>query len=193
LNQLSEWNERRFFWGDFLQELRGVLMATEVSRRDALGVNHGVWIENFTTPTPTITAAPTADGEFEEGAAVADENDPSSPGYYERLMMKRYGMIPGRGGSGGTNTTTTTEAAIATRGNTNEIAVVNMSFRAVNMKTISPMANDELAFELERMLQLSPLFDPKETKLTGQIEVVDSSAVTFSFGVTLRLKKPLAL
>jgi type IV pilus assembly protein PilM len=53
LNQLTEWNERRFFWGDFLQELRGVLMTTELARQEALGVNHGVWIETFTTPPPT--------------------------------------------------------------------------------------------------------------------------------------------
>ena len=108
-------------------------------------------------------------------------------------MMQRYGIIPGRTGPGGTNTTTTTEAVAPTPGNTNEIAVVNMTFRAVNMRSYSHLANDELAYELQRALQSSPLFDPKETKLTGQIEVVDASAVTFSFGVTLRLKHPLKL
>jgi type IV pilus assembly protein PilM len=188
LNQLTEWNQRRFFWGDFVEELRGALISTEMSRQQALGVSHGVWIETMTTPPPTIVTAPTED-ELGEGT-VTNPDDPSSPGYYERLMMKRYGLVPGKKGTG---TTTTTEAVVPTPGNTNEIAVVNMTFRAVNMKTISPNANDELAYELERTLQSSPMFDPKETKLTGQIEVVDTSAVTFGFGVTLRLKHPLKL
>jgi hypothetical protein len=190
LNQLTDWNQRRFFWGDFLQELRGALMATEMSRQEALGVSHGVWIETFTTPTPTFVAAPTSEDELgEEGGGVSPD-DPSSPGYYERLMIKRYGLDPRKAAAG---TTTTTEAVIAAPGNTNEVAVVNIAFRAVNMRPISPMANDELAYELERALQSSPMFDPKETKLTGQIEVVDAAAVTFGFGVTLRLKHPLKL
>jgi type IV pilus assembly protein PilM len=193
LNQLTEWNERRFFWGDFLQELRGVLMTTEMARREALGVNHGVWIETFTTPPPTVTTPASEEDEYGEGGESTSPDDPSSPGYYERLMMQRYGIIPGRTGVGGTNTTTTTEAVVAAAGNTNEIAVVNMTFRAVNMKSYSHLANDELAYELQRALQSSPMFDPKETKLTGQIEVVDASAVTFSFGVTLRLKHPMKL
>jgi hypothetical protein len=190
LNQMTDWNQRRFFWGDFLQELRGALMATEMARQEALGVSHGVWIETFTTPPPTIVAAPSED-ESGEGA-VTNPDDPSSPGYYERLMMKRYGLVPGKMGTS-TGAVSTTEAVVAAPGNTNEIAVVNMTFRAVNMKPISPNANDELAYELERTLKSSPMFDPKETKLTGQIEVVDPSAVTFGFGVTLRLKHPLKL
>jgi type IV pilus assembly protein PilM len=193
LNQLTEWNQRRFFWGDFLQELRGALLVTELARQEALGVSHGVWIETFTTPPPTIVAAPSDDELGEGGTGSTDPDDPSSPGYYERLMMKRYGLVPGRTGLGAGGTTTTTEAVVAAPGNTNEIAVVNMTFRAVNMRPISPMANDDLAYELQRALQSSPMFDPKETKLTGQIEVVDAAAVTFSFGVTLRLKHPLKL
>ncbi len=192
LNQLTDWNERRFFWGDVLQELRGALLATEEVRRAALGVDHGIWIDTFTTPPPTVTAT-TPEGETEEGASPANANDPSSPGYYQRLMLQRYGRLPGGAGSTSSTNTTTTEAVAPTPGNTNEIAVVNLTFRAVNMRPFSPMANDELAYELQRALQSSPMFDPKETKLTGQIEVVDASAVTFSFGVTLRLKNPIKL
>jgi hypothetical protein len=176
-----------------LQELRGVLLATESARRDVLGVDHGIWIETFTTPPPTVTTPATEEGaEGETTTTSGDINDPSHPKYYENLMLKRYGRLPGSSGTK-TSTSTTIEAVAPAAGNTNEIAVVNMTFRAVNMRQISPMANNDLAYELQRALQASPMFDPKETKLTGQIEVVDASAPTFSFGVTLRLKEPLKL
>jgi hypothetical protein len=37
------------------------------------------------------------------------------------------------------------------------------------------------------------MFDPQETKLSGQMELVGEDAVTFSFGVTIRLQDPLKL
>jgi hypothetical protein len=38
----------------------------------------------------------TRDGKLELLVPEAEQDDPNSPGYYERLMMKRYGLIPGR-------------------------------------------------------------------------------------------------
>jgi len=46
---------------------------------------------------------------------------------------------------------------------------------------------------VQKELQDSPLFDGKETKLSGDIESVDDAAITFSFGVTLKLKRPMKL
>jgi hypothetical protein len=34
------------------------------------------------------------DGRLELVVTDADQDDPSSPGYYERLMLKRYGLVP---------------------------------------------------------------------------------------------------
>jgi hypothetical protein len=37
----------------------------------------------------------------------------------------------------------------------------------------------------------SPLFDPESTKLAGDLQKPESSADTFTFGLTLKLKNPM--
>ena len=83
--QLGEWMEQRFFWADVLSELRRVLMQAEAARKQAMGVENGVWIESFTSATPGLTAAPTTG---------AEEEPAPTPVFYNRLMMERYGLIP---------------------------------------------------------------------------------------------------
>ena len=63
----------------------------------------------------------------------------------------------------------------------------------MNLKKNDASANNNLAYAVQAELQASPLFDPKETKLSGDIENVDEKADTFSFGVTLKLKRPMKL
>jgi type IV pilus assembly protein PilM len=199
LSQLHEWNERRFFWGDVLGELRLALLAAEEARKEGLGgLDNGVWIESFTTPAPVTTSDATAEGEEgAEGEGTGEGTGTQDAGYYDRLMAERYGLVLGKDGRlqtpGSASTSTTTDAVAGPAGNTNEIAVVNLNCRGVNMRWHSPTANADLAYAVEKALQASPLFDPKETKLSGQIEVVDEAALTFSFGLTLRLKNPLKL
>ena len=50
-----------------------------------------------------------------------------------------------------------------------------------------------LATHLEDALKKSDLFDDKGTVLTGKIQQVDASAVSFTFDVILQLKKPIRL
>ena len=51
-------------------------------------------------------------------------------------------------------------------------------------------ANGALAYEVEKAFQVSPLFDKEGTKLSEEMDQVDESALTFSFGMNLKLKKP---
>ena len=184
--QLSEWMEQRFFWADVLTELRRVMLQAEVVRKQAMGgLDNGVWIESFSSTTPGLTAAPQAEAEPE----------PQTSFYYNRLMMERYGLIP-RGAtlpSEGEAPSTAATPTKSTPASTNEIAVVTVKCRGINLKRYSPDANDKLAFAVLSELQASPMFDSKETKFSGQIETVDETAVTFSFGVTLKLKRPMKL
>src|SRR5881275_1448973 len=76
--QLTEWMEQRFFWPDVLTELRRLLMQAEATRKQAMGVENGVWIESFTSATPGLTASPTSE---------EPESSPT-PFYYNRLMME---------------------------------------------------------------------------------------------------------
>ena len=183
--QLTEWTEQRFFWADVLTELRRVLMQAEAVRKQDMGVENGVWIESFTSTTPGLTAAP----------AAAEEEAPSQNYlYYNRLMMERYGLIkpgtalPSEGEPGAATAKPTTPAS------TNEIAVITLKCQGLNLKKYDPSANDKLAFAVQEELRASPLCDKEGTKLSGDIEQVDATnSVTFSFGVTLKLKHPMKL
>src|SRR2546422_152078 len=194
-DQLTEWMEQRFFWPDVLTELRRLLLQAEANRKQVMaGIENGVWIESFTSQTPGLTAAPEAEGQPEQVNTSAQQM------FYYKLMMERYhvlppGMAPGATPptEGGESTATATPTAPKTPASTNEIAVITMKCRGLNLKKYSPTANNDLAYAVEKELQESPLFDRKETKLSGDIESVDETAITFSFGVTLKLKHPMKL
>ncbi|PYK62992.1 MAG: hypothetical protein DME21_04470 [Verrucomicrobia bacterium] len=184
-SQLTEWMEQRFYWADVLSELRRTLMQAEATRKQAMGVENGVWIESFTSATPGLTASPTSE---------EPESSPM-PFYYNRLMMERYGLIPrGLPAPSEGESAATVAPKPATSASTNEISVVTMKCRGLNLKKYDPSANNKLAYAVEDELQSSPLFDRKETKLSGDIEQVEATnSVTFSFGMTLKLKHPMKL
>jgi hypothetical protein len=192
-DQLSEWMQQRFFWPDVLTELRRLLIQAEANRKQVMaGIENGVWIESFTSQTPGLTAAP------EQEAQQEQVNSSAQQAFYYKLMMERYhvlppGMAPGATPPSEGDSTATAPAAKTTPASTNEIAVINIKCRGLNLKKFSPTANNDLAYAVEKELQESPLFDRKETKLSGDIESVDETAVTFSFGVTLKFKHPMKL
>ena len=193
-DQLTEWMGQRFFWPDVLTELRRLLMQAEANRKQVMaGIENGVWIESFTSQTPGLTAAP------EQEAQQEQVNNSAQQAFYYKLMMERYHVLPPGMAPGATppteggDSTATTPAAKTTPASTNEIAVITIKCRGLNLKKFSPTANNDLAYAVEKELQESPLFDRKETKLSGDIESVDETALTFSFGVTLKFKHPMKL
>ena len=71
--------------------------------------------------------------------------------------------------------------------------VINLICRAVNLTSVDPSANSEIAFEVERELKSATnYFDPKLTSLTQQGPTEDASG-TFTFGLTVVLVNPLQL
>ncbi|GDY18735.1 hypothetical protein LBMAG56_00800 [Verrucomicrobiota bacterium] len=74
-----------------------------------------------------------------------------------------------------------------------EISQLNLSCRARNLVHVSPTANNEFVYAVEDALKRNELFDEKGTVLTGKIQQVDASAVSFTFDVILQLKKPIRL
>jgi len=189
--QLTEWMEQRFFWPDVLAELRRLLMQAEANRKQVMaGVDNGVWIESFSSQTPGLTAAP------EQEAQQEQVNNSVQQAFYYKLMMERYHVVPpgvSAPTTEGGEASATTAATKTTPASTNEISVVTVKCRGLNLKKFSPTANNDLAYAVEKELQESPLFDRKETKLSGDIESVDETAITFSFGVTLKFKRPMKL
>jgi type IV pilus assembly protein PilM len=74
----------------------------------------------------------------------------------------------------------------------NRGGVINLVCRAVSLSNVDPSANTGIAYALQKELQVSPYFDPKATQLSGEISVDDVTG-TFTFGISVMLKKPLKL
>jgi hypothetical protein len=82
------------------------------------------------------------------------------------------------------------------KGDTNEVATLAITFRAVSLKNVSGQADADkgIAYTVLQELQGSPLFDsdPKETRTEGDVSN-DEQTGTFTFTLVARLKRPLKL
>ena len=82
------------------------------------------------------------------------------------------------------------------KGDTNEVATLTMTFRAVSLKNTSGQADADkgIAYTVLQELQNSPFFDPdpQETHTTSEV-VNDEQNGTFTFSIVARLKQPLKL
>jgi hypothetical protein len=80
-------------------------------------------------------------------------------------------------------------------GDTNEIATLTLTFRAVSLKDTSGHADADktIAYDVLQELQNSPLFDPDpvETRTDGEVNYDETG--TFTFRIIARLKYPLKL
>ena len=192
--QLGNWLQERTYWADIFTEVRRVLKQTEEIQRQKLGVPVGVWVDTFLSTEPAVAAAE-ADEEKVMSAKDRYRMDP--------ILARRYGLLPkgpapGEGGAEGApadatatdGTAAKTGAGKAAAANTNELATIKVTFRAVS---INESANNQLIYALERELKASPLFEAKDTQLSGSMEKADASAPTFSFPLSLKLKRPIKL
>lgn len=173
--QLGEWLENRVYWADILGEMRRVLVETERASRVKLGADVGVWIDKLysTEPAPEL-------------AMAAEEESPRPRMIMDPVLAKRYGLkVTGGEGEGDS-----ADGAKKSANSTNEVAVLNLTIRAVNLRA---KANGELAYEVERNMKSSPLFDEKETQLSGTLDQVEDSAVSFTFPLKVKLKRPIKL
>jgi type IV pilus assembly protein PilM len=166
--QISIWMEDRYYWGDVLEQMREALIRSEVDIKKKLsaqkpGVEAGVWIETFTS-APNL------------GGPISGPNNPiPGPNPYPNPYPQPPQPSPSPDATGNTN------------------AIINIVCRAVNLSSVDPSANSEIAFEVERELKSATnYFDPKFTSLTQQMPTEDASG-TFTFGLTVALANPLQL
>lgn len=201
LNTLTGWIDDRYFWTDVLGELRQVLMRVEGGIKNRLRVDGGVWVERLNT-----VAARTEDVAPATETAAAEA--PQQIDMEARLrFMRRYGLTTMGGTTlnpGGTaeqpaegQPPTTTDSTASTPRkptSTNEISNFTVTFRAVSLSAVSPDANKDVLFAVVDELRASPLFDPdpKETRPVGDIGAEEPPG-TFTFGVEVRLKRPMKL
>ena len=191
-DQLGAWLHERAYWPDILAEVRRIVRATEVESAQRLGVPVGVWVDTFYSTEPP-----------KQEVASTEEEGPKVPAMSRELMM-RYGLLPktaapagegGEAGAGGDGAATAGGGggAKAKAANTNEVAILTLNIRAVNLQRVKQEANGQIAYDLEKMAKSSPLFDASETQLSGQLEQVEDSTPTFSFPLKVKLKRPIKL
>ena len=182
--QLFEWSQQRFAWSDMLTELQTVLTRTEALRKAEMGgVQNGVWIENFSSTNPSLAAGPSVRLEPDPQEDIVR---PSVDPEMMKMMMERYGLA-----SAGTFGGPAAAPAARDTVSTNEVTGFNVTCRAVSRRNLDATADDRLLFVLESQLKASPLFDPDETRLSSPVTRDDE--LTFSFGITLKLKNPIKL
>jgi type IV pilus assembly protein PilM len=179
--QVATWMEQRYYWGDFLGELRLSLIRSEDDVRKKMsaqksGVDVGIWIEQL---TPAGGAANLAGA---SGSAVAPAG--MVPGM--QRVVERYARM------GVPQAAPTPTAPTASAGaNTNAITLL---CRAVSLKlTVDPSANNkDIAYVVRDEIAASPMVNPdaNATQLIGEISPDDDKG-TFTFTVSVTPAQPL--
>jgi hypothetical protein len=132
------------------------------------------------------------------GAMIRSEDDikkklsAQKPGVEAGIWIEQFSSdpslitsVPGAPPSQSQNGTAPTDAPAG--------SVLTLTCRAIDLTSVDPSANSEIAYAVETELKNSTnYFDPKLTALTGNI-TPDTSSGTFTFGVTVTLLNPLKL
>jgi len=224
-DQVTDWLEGRYHWASVLTELRRVLIQVEETTKKKLrGADAGVWIERIATGKPeeqavTPEAGPMMPGYGPDGMFRRSKEEEEL--FRRRYGLPPMGGMPGRFPMPGgpppeaapapeaapdappPDGTAPTDPAAADptaappkkKGETNELAVATLTFRAVNLTTVDAAANPDIAFEVLKELRASQMFDPdpEETKFVGNLEVDETTGLTFKFGIAVKIKHPLKL
>lgn len=172
--QISTWLSARYYWIDVSSELRRILINSEYESQKKLApakpnVQVGIWIESLVS-----------DAQLGSGAAAPAPQQLFNPGGIG-LRGMRGGFMP-----------PPPPVAAAPAANAAAGSTMTVTFRAVNLNSVSPSANNDMALEIEAELKASPLFDDKATVLSPNLTTDDATG-TFTFVVTVALKNPLNL
>jgi hypothetical protein len=212
-DQMVGWMQDRFYWADVLSELRMILIRAEEKAKASYRAETGIWIEQLTTANPVSV---------DPNAAIANPIQPAATGMgmagsgmnreQEEMYRRRYGM--GRGSAETPPTSPVAASGGASAGGTNDVDVMNITFRAIGLNNIAPGANADTALELLTEIKNSPYFESTTNTYAGDISQetplnpVTSSANaqpqpgqttageppgTFSFKIVAKLKRPLKL
>ena len=183
--QYASWMDGRYYWADVLAELHRVLIQVEADTGNKLRTPTGVWIEQFISAQDLQDSSTVMDQTQGQGTFMAS-SPPLRGGYSPNPM----GLNPDGTPAAAPGMAATPGAAAAI---TNDLSRITIVCRGVDVANISgvPSANQDIAYALERALKDSPLFDKDETQLAGDNNPDPNG--TFTFGVKLKLKRPLNL
>ncbi|HXA45795.1 MAG TPA: type IV pilus assembly protein PilM [Candidatus Angelobacter sp.] len=166
----------RYYWGDFLADMRTALITAEGDIKKKMsaqkpGVETGVWIEKMSTRADL------------SGSASSSPGAPTAPQI--NYGIPRPGEMPGypppqNAAPGPADNST---------GNSNT-NVITLICRAVSLTSVDPSANPEIAYAVGDAIKNCPAVDPKSTMVVGQITPDDANG-TFTFTVNVTPLKPL--
>jgi len=185
-NQYSLWLKDKAYWAEIVSNIGGILKGTEGTVRTRLGAPVSIWVDTLLSTEPSTPAV----------AAAEEDPAANAMSFYMRdpILARRYGLLPrkaeGEGEGGAAADAGGGRAKSKEAANTNEISVVNLTVRAVN---VNPQANGEIAYEVERAMKACPLFDENDTTLSGTLDQGADNAVSFSFPLKVKLKRPIKL
>jgi len=209
--QVATWLQQRYYWGDFLADLRRALIRSEADIQKKLAaqkpnVDVGIWVEQMVTdpalagvaasanagmpvpglgqPVREIPSAPSAAPEAEDPAAVA-------AGQAEFIRQQQALVAAARQRN---KLATPTPAApapaapalAAPPGQAGAASpnnnVITLTCRAVSLRDLDPTANKDMAYSVRDEIAASPLVNPKSTQLVGEVSDPDANG-TFTFKV----------
>ena len=170
----------RFYWPDLMAELRRVMLTTETKTRQKLNnAEVGLWIESFLPQAPAVGAS-------SGGQAFAPQMGAPDGGKFVAEMppefSDRYGIDPLMGMQAAP------DQPVAAPASENEMTLISVICRGVDLERFSPSGNSDLAYALRAELANSPWFDGEGTTLEPIKK--EENALTFSFGMTIKLKRP---
>jgi len=198
--QYGDWLAERALWPQVLEEIRGALIRTESITEQEFGTDTGVWVEKINSFSP-IGADPNAAASAlsamnpERPTGFAGGMDPRMAERYRRyapapMGAERFaeGPMPMPDAAAGGAVDGTGEAK------TNQVGTIKLECRGVSLRNINPAADQRIVFEFHKQLANtnSTVVDAEGTKLDPQI-IQDDATGTFTFGLTLSLKRPLSL
>jgi len=179
LDQFTGWVEDRYYWANIFSQLRQSLIAVEESQKAALKDETGIWIEKLVPVTP---AGPVFAGNAFNPAVAQQLGSPAGgtttprPGRRAGAAAAPTAAQPG-GGAGASAT---------------EITGVILTCRSKNMTSVRASANGEVAYAMEAQIKgATNYFEPTGTVLGAVTS--DAADLTFSFEITVKLKRPLKL
>ncbi|MGV3757176.1 MAG: type IV pilus assembly protein PilM [Verrucomicrobiota bacterium] len=164
-NEYATVLDDRYYSTLLLNNLQATLLQYEAASSNGFGKDTGVWIEKFTPLLPAAAAA---------AASSANRFGPAGGGPPPAAGQAAATPLP-------------TPAAPVMVG---YYAVV---FRAANLNSLAPDANRRFAFGLQEVVKTNVMLLPDYTKLDDKMDEVDPLAKSFSFSMTLQLKRPVRL
>ncbi len=169
--QLATWMQQRFYWADFMSDMRRAMMRSEDSIKKKLaaqkpGIEAGIWIEHMN---------------FSAGiGGVGSGTTPGMPAMQPGMPMP--GENPyGNAGRAPDAAPPTDPSAVSAKTN-----IVVFICRGVDLSKLSgdASANSQIAFAVETEIKKSAMVDASSTTLVGNI-VPDESNGTFTFTVNV--------